>query len=167
MDTYSKSAQLPGPTLLEDRHNLRHLASNSQHPRKSLQPRHRLHRHQIRSPHHCARRHKPRNPHCSPTLTIRIPQHEYRYKHILHQNQRCLAIRAERKSMADIVHQRNEVCAALEEVGEKADAFGGPGADELDELGDLDDGGRADDGDAETLRYGKLDAVWFFEGINV
>lgn len=65
--------------------------------------------------------------------------------------------------MAHVVAQADEVCAALEQVRQKAQALGGLRVDELEELRHLDDARRADDADSETLGDGELEALGFLE----
>lgn len=61
--------------------------------------------------------------------------------------------------MADVIAEADEVRAALEQVREETETLCGLGVDELEQLGHLDDGGGADDADAQTLGDGKLDAL--------
>lgn len=60
--------------------------------------------------------------------------------------------------MADVVAERDEVCAGLEQVGQEGETLGRLRVDELEQLRHLDDGGRADDADAEALGDGELEA---------
>jgi hypothetical protein len=66
--------------------------------------------------------------------------------------------------MAHIVRERDEVRARFEQVREERETVGGLRVEQLEQLGDLDDGGGADDADAEAFGDGELDA---FRGAEV
>lgn len=70
---------------------------------------------------------------------------------ILAQDEGRLAEGAEREAISNVVGQRDEVGGRLEEVGQKGHARRGLRLDQLDDLRHLDDRGRADDADAQSL----------------
>lgn len=158
--TYRESTQLPSAALLENSDDLRQLAGSGQYTRTSLQPRQRLDIHDILTVKRRADSYESRNP-CTyswqPFPTILKQQR--RDSHILHQDQRRLAIRAKRESMANIISQRNQITPALEQVRQKADTLCGLRVEDLEQLRDLDDGRRSDDTDTEAFADGELDAV--------
>lgn len=77
---------------------------------------------------------------------------------VLREDEGGLAVGAEGEAVAVVVGEGDEVRARLEYVGEEGDAVGGLGADELEDLRHLDDGGGADDANAEALGDGELEA---------
>lgn len=85
---------------------------------------------------------------------------------VLAEDEGGLAVGAKGELVAEVVGEGDEVGGRLEEVGEKGDAGSGLGGDELEDLGHLDDGGGADDADAEALGDGELDAFGVFN-VNV
>lgn len=149
--TYSKSTQLSRPTLTPNRQYLRDLTRHAQHSRGSLQQAQSLIAHPLLIKQRRASRNqtpKPtRNPHAIPTIL----EHQTCNRNVLHQNQRRLAIRAKRKSVAHIIAQANQVRAALQHVRQERKTFCGLRVDELEQLRDFDDGGGPDDADAETF----------------
>ena len=60
--------------------------------------------------------------------------------------------------MADVVAQRDEVCAGFEDVRKEREALSGLRVEQLKQLWDLDNRGRADYANSQTLGDGKLDA---------
>lgn len=82
---------------------------------------------------------------------------------VLGEDEGGLAVGAKGKAVAIVVGEGDEVGARLEDVGEEADAVGGVGADKLEDLGDLDDGGCANDADAEALGDAELETSRVFE----
>jgi hypothetical protein len=149
---------LPRPTFRPDSQNLRHLASNAQYTSRSLQQAQPLISYQILIEQRAPRSHKATNPRRNAQVVVAVLEHQARDGNILDQNKSRLAIRAERKSMAHVVAQRDEVCAGLEQVRQEGQALSGLRVDELEELWNFDDGGRADDGDTEALGDGELEA---------
>ena len=72
-------------------------------------------------------------------------------------NQRGLAICAERKAHARVIREGDEIGEGFEGVGGERDARRGFASEELEDLGDFDDGGGRDDGDAEGLGESELE----------
>lgn len=157
-ETYRKSTQLPRPPIPPHLPDLRPFARRAQHPRPSLQsPQHPLAHHpplpQTPTPNHHPRHKRPRR-----DLPPLIPQHQHRHRHILHRDQRRLAVGREGEAAARAVGEGDEVGGRLEGAGERGDAAAGAGGAEFEELGDLDDGGGEDDGEAEGFGEGEAQA---------
>ena len=161
--THRVGAQLSGTTLLQNRQNLRHLARDAEHAGAGLEVLELLHiQDALAKQRHRAggqRRDKQRG-HTRPAAVV---EHEDGDDDILPENERRLAIGAERKRVADVVGERDEVAAGLEQVREEGHAARRLRLDELDDLGHLDDRRRADDADAEALADGQLEARGILE----
>lgn len=99
------------------------------------------------------------NPRRDRRLPAAVVQNQRRNSNVLDQNKGGFAVGAERESMADVVAQRDEVCAGLQDIGEEREAFSGLRVQQLEELRDLDDRGCADDTDSKTFRDGELDTL--------
>lgn len=156
--TYSKRAQLSSSSLPIDCCDLRQLACDSQDSSASLEVAQCLHVHQISVEHrrqaHCERRDKDRRLRGATAVL----QHQHRDHNILHHDECRLAKRAEREARANIVRQADQVCRRLQEVAEEGDTRRGFRVDELEDLGNLDDGAGANDADSEAFGDGELDA---------
>lgn len=157
--TYSKRAQLSGSSLLPDRRDLRYLARDAEDSSTSLEVAQCLHVHQIsieqRRQAHCERRNKQRGLRGASAVL----QYQHRDHDVLHYNECRLAKCAEREARANIIRQADQVCGRLEKVAEEGDAGRGLRVDELEDLGDLDDGAGADDADSEAFGDGEFDAL--------
>ncbi|KAB8336707.1 hypothetical protein FH972_021017 [Carpinus fangiana] len=77
---------------------------------------------------------------------------------VLHGNEGRLAVCGEGEGVADVVAEGDDVRGRLEQDGEEGEAGGGAGAQQLEQLGNLDDGRGGDDGDAEGLGDGEREA---------
>ena len=164
---YRECAQLSGTTFLPDRQNLRDLASHTQHTGTRLQRRQHLRIHNLRLQDRKKRRPQSSHKHRRARILPTIMQHQRANHDILQRNQRALAKRAERVSLADIVREGDEEGGRLEQVGEEGDAGRGLRVDELEELRDLDDGAGADDANAETFADGEFEAVGVVDWVDV
>lgn len=165
--THRESAQLPRPALPIHLDNLRRLARDAQHAAGRLQRRQRLRIHDPLVEQRVARRRQPGDPRCGASIPALEMQNERGDGDVLDGDQGRLAVGAEREPIPGIVRQADDVGAGLEEVGEERDALGALGAEELDQLRDLDDGGGADDADAETLADGELEAFRVIDRVDV
>jgi len=74
------------------------------------------------------------------------------------------AVGAEGEAIAEVVGEGDDVGGSLEKVGEDADAGGRLAVEQLEDLWDLDDGGGADNAEAEGLGDGKLEALLVGDG---
>ena len=66
--------------------------------------------------------------------------------------------------MAHVICEGDEVCGCFEKVGEEGDSGTGPGVDQLDDLGDLDNGTGSNNTDSETFGDGEFDT---FAGVEI
>lgn len=82
----------------------------------------------------------------SSALLAAVVEHQDHNDRILRENKERLAVGAKGEAVADIVDEGDQVAGRFEEVRGEGDAGGGFGADEVDDLGDLDKGGGADNG---------------------
>lgn len=136
--TYRKGAQLSRAALLPDSSNLGNLARNTEYARASLQVAQGLHIQQAvaeqRDDADSQGRHEQSRHSCAATVV----QNQHGDDDILAQDQGRLAVGAERKLIAHVVGQRDEVGRCLEQVREERDARRRLGLQEFDNLGDLD-----------------------------
>lgn len=78
-------------------------------------------------------------------------QQKDQHNHVLNRNERRLAVRAECESLARIVGQSDSIRDRLQEVGEEGDTARGFGANQLEDLRELDDASGAHDAQTEGL----------------
>lgn len=156
--THSECAQLSRGSCLPDSHNLRELAGNTQRTSASLEVAQRLHVQDILA--------KERDGCSSQSgdedrggggLAGEV-QHQDRDDHILHRNQRRLAVGAKRELLAVVICEGDQEGRGLEEIGEERNALGRARLEQLEDLRDLDNRRRGDDADSQPLGDGELDA---------
>ena len=135
--------------MFPNRPNLRHLTRHAHHPGRHLRLRQQSYIHhpltlQRPNPHNQPRQqpHR-RNP---PPLK---PQNQQTNNDILRRNHRRLAIRTKRETLARTIHERREKGRRLQQVREEGNALCGLRGEEFEDLGQFDDGGAGDGGDAE------------------
>lgn len=80
------------------------------------------------------------------------------FSYILNRDQGHLAVRAEGKAVAHVIHEADQVARRLHEVGQEANALRALAVEHLEQLGDLDNAACADDADPESLGNGELEA---------
>lgn len=157
--TYSERAQLACSTLLPDGQNLRHLASHTQHTSCRLQKTEPLGTNPLLVEQRASSGDQATNPAGNAQTVSAVLQDQTRNRDVLDQDECRLAIRAERKSIAHVVRQRDEVCAGLEQVRRKRETLCGLRVDKFEQLGYFDNGRCADDADSEALGDGELKAL--------
>lgn len=162
--TYSKGAELAGSTLLPNGGDLRHLASNTEKTGSSLQISQSLHVEEARREEQSDGTGERGNEGGSESGATAEVEDKDADDDILTEDQGGLAVGAEGELIAEVVGEGDEVRAGFEEIGQEGDTFGRLGADKLEDLRHLDDGGGGDDADAEALADGELEAVLVVEG---
>lgn len=156
---YREGAQLTGTSLLPDGEDLGQLTGDAQYASTRLQVAHGLHIQERLAKEQSSRTSQGRDQDSSCAGLAAVVQDQHRDDDILSEDQSRLAVGAEGEAVAEVVRERDQVCACLEEVGQEGHALGGLRLDELKDLGDLDDGGGGDNADAETLADGILKAL--------
>lgn len=164
--TYRKGAQLSSTTLLPDGQDLRYLAGNTEDASAGLQVAQGLHVKQVLREQGTNAAREDRDEQSGQAGAATVVEHQDGDDDVLAHDQGSLAKGAKGEAIAHVVGQRDEVRARLEEVGEEGDSLGGPGADELEDLGHLDDGRGGNDADAEALGDAELQTLDIFE-VNV
>jgi len=158
---------LPCATFPENRHDLRDFARHAQHARAGLQVLQRAHGRDTLIVQRVPRREQPRDKRHGRRSLATKPQHQHADRHVLDRDQRDLAVRREGEAIADVVREADGVAGRFQQVGEEADARGGVGVQEFEELGDFDDGGGGDDAEAEGFGDGEFGAGWVGEEVQV
>ena len=145
-----EGAELTGPALPVHRDDLRQLGRDAQHARAGLERRHHRGRDECVRDDECVdgSRDERDKGACQPG-SIREVQDQDGDGDVLDEDEGCLAVGAEGEGVAGVVGERDEEGRRLEEVGGEAEALRGLGAQQLEDLRDLDDGGGGDDGEAE------------------
>ncbi len=159
--THRKRTQLPRPPLPPHRPNLRRLTHHPRHPSPHLRNRQPLPPHRLQHP---PSPNQPHRKHPRQAAPPGKPQHQPGHHDVLRQDQRALPIRAERVPAARVVRHAHDIRRDLEHVGEEADARRGLGLQQFEDLGDFDNGGGGDDGEAEGFGEGEGEAGGGREG---
>lgn len=163
-EIYRKSAELTRAALLPDREDLGNLARDAQDARASLQYRKLFHVQQPvdeERPEHAGQHGHERS---GVRALPGVVQHEHGDHDILRGDEGRLAVGAEREPVARVVGEGHDVRGRLEEIGEDADAGGGLGGEQLEDLRHLDDGSGGDDAETEAFRDGELQALSVGQG---
>lgn len=147
-ETHGEGAELARPALAPDGEDLRHLARDAEGPGAGLEVPQHLHIHGRLAKQRARRARQPRHEHGREARPPRELQHQHGNHDVLHQDERRLAVGAEREAVAEVVRQADEVRRRLEQVRQERDALGGARGRELEDLRDLDDGGGGDDAEA-------------------
>lgn len=155
---YRKSAQLAGPALLVDGHNLGKLAGDAEQPGPGLEIAQRMHVHDVFRKQGSQACGEGRDQHGGHARAAAVSEDQDGDDDVLAHDEGRLAKGAEGEAVAHVVCQRDEVGGRLEEVGQEGHALGRLGVEELGNLRDLDDGGGGDDADAEAFANGVFDA---------
>ena len=114
--TYSKCAQLASAALRPDGQDLRDLAGHAQNAGCAHRQAEVRLIDQVLVEQEPPSTSQSSNPRRNRRLLATVVQHQGRDRNVLDQDERRLAVRAERESIADVVAQRDEVGAGFEEV---------------------------------------------------
>lgn len=161
--TYSKSAELASSALLVDGSDLRQLAGNAESCCACLQVAQCLHVEHIFGEEGTDSSSKGGNENRGIARPSTVVQYQDRDDDVLTKDQSSLAVCAEWESVSEVVGQRDQVGARLEEVGEERHASSRLGVEELENLGDLDDGRGGDDANSQAFADGELEAIHILE----
>lgn len=157
--TYGEGAELAGGAFAEDGQDLGELRGDAQDAGAGLEVAEVLLANVVSGEEDHAKRGQAAEEGSGGTALAAVAQEEGGDDEVLDEDESRLAVRAKGEAVAVVVGQRDQVSDRLEQVRQERHALGRLGAHQLDDLRNLDNGGRADDGDAQTLADAVLDAV--------